>query len=310
MNNYLLENTDPIVIKNETKNLIKKNNFEGSQVSIYDIEEVPLEKALEDLDTYGFLSSKKVVIIKNIDILKYDDNKKDLDHLFKYLENSSSDNLLIIEVKKLANKTKLSKELKKKCNYIESSLNTKSFIKGQLKGYDISQDTINLLDEYCLEDITKIYNECEKLKEYRIDEKKITSQDVRELVVRKQGDTKETTFQFSRALAEKNKKEALNLFNSLLEKNNDSIAIVGLLASQLRIIYQVKILEERNMSDREIASTLGEKEFRIKKTRELTRLYSRDELNKLIITLSDIDLKMKTTDIDPKHLIQMFIINL
>ena len=310
MNNYLLENTDPIVMKNETKNLIKKNNFEGSQVSIYDIEEVPLEKALEDLDTYGFLSSKKVVIIKNIDILKYDDNKKDLDHLFKYLENSSSDNLLIIEVKKLDNKTKLSKELKKKCNYIESSLNTKSFIKGQLKGYDISQDTINLLDEYCLEDITKIYNECEKLKEYRIDEKKITSQDVRELVVRKQGDTKETTFQFSRALAEKNKKEALNLFNSLLEKNNDSIAIVGLLASQLRIIYQVKILEERNMSDREIASTLGEKEFRIKKTRELTRLYSRDELNKLIITLSDIDLKMKTTDIDPKHLIQMFIINL
>lgn len=310
MNNYLLENTDPIVIKNETKNLIKKNNFEGSQVSIYDIEEAPLEKALEDLDTYGFLSSKKVVIIKNIDILKYDDNKKDLDHLFKYLENSSSDNLLIIEVKKLDNKTKLSKELKKKCNYIESSLNTKSFIKGQLKGYDISQDTINLLDEYCLEDITKIYNECEKLKEYRIDEKKITSQDVRELVVRKQGDTKETTFQFSRALAEKNKKEALNLFNSLLEKNNDSIAIVGLLASQLRIIYQVKILEERNMSDREIASTLGEKEFRIKKTRELTRLYSRDELNKLIITLSDIDLKMKTTDIDPKHLIQMFIINL
>ena len=310
MNNYLLENTDPIVIKNETKNLIKKNNFEGSQVSIYDIEEVPLEKALEDLDTYGFLSSKKVVIIKNIDILKYDDNKKDLDHLFKYLENSSSDNLLIIEVKKLDNKTKISKELKKKCNYIESSLNTKSFIKGQLKGYDISQHTINLLDEYCLEDITKIYNECEKLKEYRIDEKKITSQDVRELVVRKQGDTKETTFQFSRALAEKNKKEALNLFNSLLEKNNDSIAIVGLLASQLRIIYQVKILEERNMSDREIASTLGEKEFRIKKTRELTRLYSRDELNKLIITLSDIDLKMKTTDIDPKHLIQMFIINL
>ncbi len=310
MNNYLLENTDPIVIKNETKNLIKKNNFEGSQVSIYDIEEVPLEKALEDLDTYGFLSSKKVVIIKNIDILKYDDNKKDLDHLFKYLENSSSDNLLIIEVKKLDNKTKISKELKKKCNYIESSLNTKSFIKGQLKGYDISQDTINLLDEYCLEDITKIYNECEKLKEYKIDEKKITSEDVRELVVRKQGDTKETTFQFSRALAEKNKKEALNLFNSLLEKNNDSIAIVGLLASQLRIIYQVKILEERNMSDREIASTLGEKEFRIKKTRELTRLYSRDELNKLIITLSDIDLKMKTTDIDPKHLIQMFIINL
>ena len=34
----------------------------------------------------------------------------------------------------------------------------------ELKDFDISQDTINLLDEYCLGDISKIANECEKLK--------------------------------------------------------------------------------------------------------------------------------------------------
>ena len=38
------------------------------------------------------------------------------------------------------------------------------------------------------------------------DIKKITKEDILELVVKKQGDMKETTFQFSRALAEKNKK--------------------------------------------------------------------------------------------------------
>ena len=36
-------------------------------------EEVEIENALEDLDTYGFLSSKKVIIIQNIESIKYDD---------------------------------------------------------------------------------------------------------------------------------------------------------------------------------------------------------------------------------------------
>ena len=94
------------------------------------------------------------------------------------------------------------------------------------------------------------------LKNYKCDEKKITKEDILELVVKKQGDMKETTFQFSRALAEKNKKEALKLYNVLLEENNDSIAILGLLASQLRIIYQVKILENRRMSVEENAKKI------------------------------------------------------
>ena len=148
------------------------------------------------------------------------------------------------------------------------------------------------------------------MKNYKCDEKKITKEDILELVVKKQGDMKETTFQFSRALAEKNKKEALKLYNVLLEENNDSIAILGLLASQLRIIYQVKILENRRMSDREIASVLEEKEFRIKKTRELTKYYSEKEIRNLIISLEDIDLKMKTTDIDSKNLLELFITNM
>ena len=77
-----------------------------------------------------------------------------------------------------------------------------------------------------------------------------------------------------------------------------------------RIIYQVKILENRRMSDREIASVLEEKEFRIKKTRELTKYYSEKEIRNLIISLEDIDLKMKTTDIDSKNLLELFITNM
>lgn len=311
MDSYLIESIDSLSLKKERDNLIKENNFLDAEISTYDLEEVEIANALEDLDTYGFLSSKKVIIIQNIESIKYDDYKKDIDHLFKYIDNPNSDNLLIIEARKLNNTLKITKELKKKCKYILVEFNSKDYIKTTLKDYKIDNLTINLLDEYCQSDITKIDGECSKLMNYKSDTKTITKDDIEEMVVKKLGDERDLTFAFSRSLAERNIKEALLKYHELLNYNIEPLSIIGLLASQIRIVYQVKILEKNRLSDREIADTLGEKsDYRIKKTRELTRLYSEDELLGLMQKLSDMDYKIKTTDVDGKNLIEMFIINI
>ena len=131
------------------------------------------------------------------------------------------------------------------------------------------------------------------------------------MVVKKLGDERDLTFAFSRSLAERDIKNSLLKYHELLNYNIEPLSIIGLLASQIRIIYQVKLLEKNRLSDREIADTLGEKsDYRIKKTRELTRLYSEDELLGLMQKLSDMDYKIKTTDVDGKNLIEMFIINI
>ena len=311
MDSYLIESIDSLSLKKERDNLIKENNFLDAEISTYDLEEVEIENALEDLDTYGFLSSKKVIIIQNIESIKYDDYKKDIDHLFKYIDNPNPDNLLIIEARKLNNTLKLTKELKKICKYILVEFNSKDYIKTTLKDYKIDNLTINLLDEYCQSDITKIDGECSKLMNYKCDNKTITKEDIEEMVVKKLGDERDLTFAFSRSLAERDIKEALLKYHELLNYNIEPLSIIGLLASQIRIIYQVKLLEKNRLSDKEIADTLGEKsDYRIKKTRELTRLYSEDELLGLMQKLSDMDYKIKTTDVDGKNLIEMFIINI
>lgn len=311
MNSYLLESLDSLSLEKEQNDIIKKEKFLDAPISIYDMQEVPLENALEDLDTYSFLSSQKIIIIENINILKYDDNKKDLDHLFKYIQNPNQDNLLIIKVKELNNTTKIAKELKKLCTYEKVEIDPIKYIKNELKNYNINQNTISYLNELCLGDISKIHNECSKLKDFKVNQKEITKEDIDLLVMKKLGDSKDLTFAFSKCIAEKNKKEALEKYKELLSYNIDPIAIIGLLASQIRIIYQVKILEKRNLRDKEIASILEEKsDYRITKTRELTRLYSEEELLKLMQKLSEIDIKMKTTDTDNNSLIEMFIINL
>ena len=45
------------------------------------------------------------------------------------------------------------------------------------------------------------------------------------------------------------------------------------------------------------------------KTKELTRYYTEKEILSLIIKLSEIDLKIKTTNSDPNLLLQLLIIN-
>ena len=309
MDSYLIESSDFLSFQNEKDKLIKEKGFSSSLINTYDLEEVELEDALEDLDTYGLLSDKKVIVLTNIENIKYDENKKDLDHLIKYINNPNPDNLLII-YSHGNNTLKTIKELKKVCKNIEVNISIKDYIKNTFKDYKIDFKAINMLEEYCLNDFTKVVSECSKLKNFKMDDKTITCEDIDILVNKKLGDPRDLTFAFSRSLAEKNKKDSLEKYRELLEYNIEPLSIIGLLASQIRIIYQVKLLEEKSMKDKEIAEVLGEKEFRIKKTRELTRLYSKNELLKLMQDLSNMDYRLKTEDIDGNNLIELFILNI
>lgn len=308
MNNYLIEGSDYISVNNKISEIIKKNGFSDASISKYDLSEGLLDDALEDLNTYGLFSDKKIVIINNFDKMDPLFNKPE--ELLKYVENSSSLNLLFVVSDKYDDRKKIIKDLKKKMKFIKISTDPVVFTKSCLEGYKVENGVINLLVNNTLGDVTRLYNECNKLKTYKINDKYISKDDVEELSFKRLGDSTETTFQFSRALAEKDKKSALKLYQELLNYKIEPLSIIGLLASQFRIMYQVKNLEEKNMRNDEIASSLKEKPYRITKTRELTRYYSKREILDLIIKLEDIDLKIKTTSVDANTLVQLFILNI
>ena len=66
MNNYLLESLDSLSLQKEREKIIHSEGFDSATISLYDMEESILDNALEDLDTYGFLTEKKVVLHHNV----------------------------------------------------------------------------------------------------------------------------------------------------------------------------------------------------------------------------------------------------
>ena len=72
-----------------------------------------------------------------------------------------------------------------------------------------------------------------------------------------------------------------------------------------------KGLDSVEVTDQDIADKLNIKSsYSIKKTKELTRLYSKTEIGEIISKLAEIDILMKTTDQNPESLIEDFILTI
>ena len=89
------------------------------------------------------------------------------EELLKYVENSSSLNLLFVVSDKYDDRKKIIKDLKKKMEFIKISTDPVVFTKSCLEGYKVENGVINLLVNNTLGDVTRLYNECNKLKQHQ-----------------------------------------------------------------------------------------------------------------------------------------------
>lgn len=305
-NNYLLVYNNYYLFQEKLKDIISSTKFENASITNYDLEEEDLYNALLDLDTYSFLTEQKVIIIKNINLLE---DNQDTKHLLKYLDNPNNDNLLILTTTKFNATKKINKELKKKTNYIKLETDLNKEIKNILQGYEVEAGVITKLIEYSNNNIDIIKSECDKLKQYKFDTKKITKEDVETIVIKHIGESTQIVFDLIKDIAIKDKKRAIIKYEKLKKYNVDDIALIGLLESQLRLMIQIIMFSEKNYSNKDIAATLNIHPYRIEKTKELLRYSNKKDVCNMIKNLSNIDYKIKSGQIDNKDAIFMYIIN-
>lgn len=314
---YLLYGKEEYLIE-ETKDLIVREALTEETLDLnlntYDMEEINVEIAVEDCETIPFFGERKVVIIQNPFFLTAEKVKEKVEHnvqvLEKYIANPVPTTILVIVApyEKLDERKRLTKALKKQAVILDArELSEKETIRwiGQYiseRGGMIKPAAAEKVFQLVGPNLAIIHHELNKLLLYS-DGAEIDEDMVAELVARS---LEENIFVLVDHVVQKRLDDVLGIYADLLKLNEEPIKITALIASQLRLLYQVKVLLEKGYGQKQIASRLKVHPYRVKLAMGKVKQFSLKKILQMLDDLAEIDYKMKTGGGNKEKLLELF----
>ncbi len=309
MNNlYFIESDNHIILNSLLKDIASENKFDFSEIIRFDLSERNVSEVITELDTYSLFATRKIVFAYNATFLTVDksDIEHDIDGLIKYINNPKEDCVLILSCRKLDGKKNIAKLIKEKFKVIESNIDLNTYVKNKTKDYKFSNSDIAYFLSCMNEDIDRINNELDKLMMYKDDDKEITKSDIDLIVIKKIDDNVNDLI---KAIIKKDKKRSLTIYNDIVNYGEEIFKIMIILANQIRLLLQVKILEKE--SDIDIANKVHLKNPKqLYYLRQDISLYTKEELTDFLLKLSIMDEELKLGKSIDKIVFPVFIATL
>lgn len=256
--------------------------LEDFNKSVFDDDNFAMQTVLNACEILPMGSNKRLVIVKNI--TKINENDKNL--LENYLKTPCKSTVLLI----LDFNNKFT-SIQKLCEFVDAKRMDKSLARSIVvndlakRGKQISAEAVEVLLDYCNGYLTNVMNEIDKLVFYDMHESLVTKKTV-ETVVNK--NVEFAVFELTEALGKRNLDKALNLL-SQMEKDPSTL---GLITNHFRRLFFIAI--SADMSNGELSSLLGVKEYAILKQREQVGNFSKMQLKKIYSLLEEVDYKIKS----------------
>ena len=312
---YLFYGIEDYLIQKEIDSIKQKNNIEEISISIYDLTNTNIEKKIEDCEMNSMFTDKKVIIVNNSYIFTGKSKKgqieQNLEALEKYINNSNIDTLLIFisDSEKLDERKKIVKLIKQKgiVKEFNTTTNINSIVKSFFNDYKISDSSITKLINRVGNNLPLLEEEAEKLKLYKDDLKEINDEDILK-ITNKNVDL--DIFKLIDNIIMKNKKVATETYNEMIKYGEEPIKILIMIASQIRLMYQTKLLYKKGYTEKDSASLLGIHPYRVKLATEKGRKYTESDLLMYLDNLADLDSKIKQSNVDKKMAIELFILKI
>lgn len=321
---YLLHGTESFLIQ-ETKELLVKYSIEEEEkdfnLSVFDLEETPVEIALADAETLPFMGERRLVILQNPNFLTSDRNKEKVEHnvsvLENYLKSPAPFTILVFTApyEKLDERKKIVKQLKANAEILtvntlsEKDLHSWITSRATQNGVTISPSAIQELLEVAGTNLMNITQEMDKMSLYLGvgGNGEITEETVKLLVARS---LEQNIFSLIDKVVNRKLDEALRIFYDLLQNNEEPIKILSLLATQFRLIFHVKELSRQGYGQQQMAGNLKVHPFRVKLASGQANLFSQEELLNIINQLAEADYEMKNGKKDKQLILELFIMQL
>ncbi|MFJ7754992.1 DNA polymerase III subunit delta [Peribacillus muralis] len=317
---YLLFGTEAYLI-NETKQLLIENALHEDEMdfnfSQFDLEETPVETALEDVETLPFIGERRLVFMQNPFFLTAEKAKSRVEHNVKRLEAYLADPVpysivvLTAPYEKLDERKKITKELKRKAVLVEAKKlgdhELKGWVRERVGSVRIDEQAIELLLELAGTNLMMLTNELDKMVLYVEADKHITAEIVEKLVAKS---LEQNIFTLVDHVLQRKMESAMTILHDLLRQNEEPIKILSVMAGQVRLMYQVKELSRQGYSQQKIAGQLKVHPFRVKLALEKTGKFQERELLGIMNDLAEADYKMKTGQADKAITLELLLLKI
>ena len=277
----------------------------------FDAQESTVNHWLGSAKTLSFLGGIKLVIVRNLhDAIPQD---KEAQSLIDYAENPIPEACLVVTSNKVDRKRKLFKILTGLKTAIaceapkENELINWLRKRAEESNYSLSSNAARVLINRVGARPGILAKELEKTLLYAGANKSISEKDVAEVV----GESKtENVFALTEALKTKNPETALRLLNNQINHGEEPIKILGTIAWQFRMIWEVKHYQKKNLPSGQIAKTMGANPYVVDKALQHTGRFSTKQLRTGYLELAKADRSLKSTSQDPLAVMQTLVLNL
>jgi DNA polymerase III subunit delta len=267
---------------------------------------------LDDASTLPMFSDWKVMYLKDAAALEKS-MARIKEYLEKYLEQPSANTILIFDVDAWEGRSKLKNILTKKTAVVEfnplSEKEIPSWVNTHLRTLNFQMDpaAVLALTERLGSDLTKISGELEKLMLLRQKEKRISLEDVETTV----GSTPTATvWQWTDALLDQNAERSIDTLNDLLERGEEPVYLIGLLAKQYEKMILTKEMVQQKMPNATIAQKINKPVYYLQNYLNQIARFRMNDLVKAIQVLSLADRALKTSQASEQNILQLVALQL
>ena len=313
------------IILNKIKEKYIDSSFETLNYSVIDGKGTNFEEIFNASETLPFMSEKKIVIVEDLPL--FTSNKTDTfngeEELIEYIPKLSDTTCLIFISKedKIDNRKKIVKSIKEIGDVIELNKLTEEdlskWISNKFNSFnkDIAKNEIiyflnatSYLDKNSDKTLHDLENEIDKIVNYVKHNDNITKKDIDSCTSRS---LENDIFKLVDFIGQKNTALALNMFNDMIAIGEAIPRIIYMVIRQMRLIYMVKLMQEKGYSQKVIGQKTNIRySFIVQKLVNQSRNFSERELFKGLEMCKEVDEFIKTGKIDPKLGMEVLIVEL
>ncbi|MUT66639.1 DNA polymerase III subunit delta [Paenibacillus sp. NEAU-GSW1] len=285
-----------------------------------DTAETPIEEAALEAETLPFFGERKLVIVKDAVVFAAGGKEggkleHKTDRLLQYLDIPSETTVLLfmIGAEKLDERRKLVKMLKDRNALLAfqeldaAELKRWAIKRAEEQGRRLGEDAADLLLSRVGAHMQQLAIELDKLCLHAGEGGLIGLPEIELLTA---STVEEDVFALVDAIAELNVDRALRLYRALLLRREEPIKIAALIARQLRIMLQIKELEQHRYSPQQMAGQLGLHPYAVKLAAEKCRKFSVQRLGSLLSAIAELDYRMKTGAVDKTLGLELYLLAL